>query len=121
MARLPIPGSDDGNWGDILNQYLLVAHDSDGTLKSVAKGDLSSSVQSSLGKADSALQPDGSVAMDKPLIFASKGFVMNDGSNLWQVTINSSGGLVTSRIGDAGAGAMLMAGLLSPRIILQGF
>ncbi len=33
MARLPIPGSDDGKWGDILNEYLLAAHKTDGTLK----------------------------------------------------------------------------------------
>lgn len=33
MARLPNPGSDGGNWGSILNEYLLVEHDSDGTLK----------------------------------------------------------------------------------------
>lgn len=33
MARLPIPGSDQGAWGDILNDYLLQAHKADGTLK----------------------------------------------------------------------------------------
>lgn len=33
MARLPIPGSDDNTWGDILNDYLSVAHNADGTLK----------------------------------------------------------------------------------------
>ena len=33
MARLPIPGSDNGTWGDILNTYLSVAHNADGTLK----------------------------------------------------------------------------------------
>jgi len=33
MARLPIPGSDDGTWGDILNNFLLVVHNNDGTLK----------------------------------------------------------------------------------------
>lgn len=33
MARLPIPGSDDGNWGNILNDYLLVGHNADGTAK----------------------------------------------------------------------------------------
>jgi len=33
MARLPIPGSDDGNWGSILNDFLEVAHATDGTLK----------------------------------------------------------------------------------------
>ncbi len=31
-ARLPIPGSDTGNWGEILNAFLLVAHNTDGSL-----------------------------------------------------------------------------------------
>lgn len=43
MARLPIPGSDDGAWGTILNDFLSVEHDANGTLK--AGGSLS-------GKAD---------------------------------------------------------------------
>ena len=34
MARLPIPGSDEGAWGGILNGFLDVEHNSDGTLKS---------------------------------------------------------------------------------------
>ncbi len=33
MARLPIPGQDDGTWGDILNEFLKVAHNNNGTLK----------------------------------------------------------------------------------------
>lgn len=33
MARLPVPGSDDGTWGTILNEYLLQAHNADGSLK----------------------------------------------------------------------------------------
>jgi hypothetical protein len=32
MARLPIPGGDDGDWGDILNTFLDVSHNADGTL-----------------------------------------------------------------------------------------
>jgi len=31
--RLPVPGDDDGQWGTILNDYLLVEHNADGTLK----------------------------------------------------------------------------------------
>jgi len=31
-TRLPVTGSDEGQWGDILNAYLLVAHASDGTI-----------------------------------------------------------------------------------------
>jgi len=33
MARLPIPGSDSGSWGQILNDYLAQAHQADGSLK----------------------------------------------------------------------------------------
>ena len=33
MARLPQPGGDAGNWGDILNDYLAQAHSPDGLLK----------------------------------------------------------------------------------------
>lgn len=35
MSRLPVPGSDNGNWGDILNDYLLQSHRADGTLKPI--------------------------------------------------------------------------------------
>lgn len=31
MARLPVPGSDDGTWGDILNDFLSTQHNGDGT------------------------------------------------------------------------------------------
>ena len=33
MARLPKPGSDQGKWGEILNDYLSQSHKADGTLK----------------------------------------------------------------------------------------
>lgn len=33
MARLPTPGGDNDVWGTILNDYLSVSHNSDGTLK----------------------------------------------------------------------------------------
>jgi hypothetical protein len=39
MARLPVPGSDDGEWGDILNDYLSVAHNADGTIAAAAVAD----------------------------------------------------------------------------------
>ncbi|HEY5668137.1 MAG TPA: glycosyl hydrolase family 28-related protein [Candidatus Saccharimonadales bacterium] len=71
MTRLPIPGSDDNQWGSILNEYLSQAHNADGTLKSSAlsaggaytkpsggipSSDMSAAVQSSLGKADTAVR-----------------------------------------------------------------
>lgn len=33
MARLPIPGSDKGSWGSVLNDFLSQAHEADGSLK----------------------------------------------------------------------------------------
>lgn len=37
MARLPTPGGDAGNWGEILNDYLRQEHNTDGTLKKAAE------------------------------------------------------------------------------------
>lgn len=76
MARLPQPGGDDGTWGDILNEYLSVEHNGDGTLKKagdiaakytkpasgIPKADLTSGVQSSLDAADGAETPAGAQA-----------------------------------------------------------
>ena len=36
MAQLPTTGGDDGTWGDILNEFLLVSHNGDGSLSSSA-------------------------------------------------------------------------------------
>ena len=33
MSRLPTPGSDDGSWGTVLNDYLGKEHNTDGTHK----------------------------------------------------------------------------------------
>lgn len=38
MARLPIPGSDQGAWGAILNDFLATGHNSDGSIKNGAIG-----------------------------------------------------------------------------------
>lgn len=57
MARLPQPGGDDNIWGDLLNDFMLQSHATDGTLKagSVGSAALSTGLQSTLaGKADSA-------------------------------------------------------------------
>lgn len=38
MSRLPTIGSDNGTWGNVLNDFLSQAHDVDGTLKAGAVG-----------------------------------------------------------------------------------
>lgn len=45
--RLPVPGQDNGTWGQILNQYLEVEHESDGTLKIRTDGTLSAKANDS--------------------------------------------------------------------------
>src|SRR5688572_13671491 len=45
MARLPVPGNDNGTWGSVLNDFLGVEHNSDGTLKT--SGTLSSKADDS--------------------------------------------------------------------------
>lgn len=35
MARLPLPGTDDGAWGTLLNEFLRVAHREDGALRGI--------------------------------------------------------------------------------------
>ncbi|HSX36135.1 MAG TPA: hypothetical protein VLH84_04350 [Patescibacteria group bacterium] len=45
MTRLPVPGADDGDWGNILNDFLTVEHNADGTLKIRTDGTLSAFVQ----------------------------------------------------------------------------
>src|SRR5659263_766332 len=37
MTRLPTPGSDQGTWGNILNDFLATSHNSDGSLKPLAQ------------------------------------------------------------------------------------
>lgn len=69
--RLPNPGGDDNTWGQILNDFLLVAHNADGSLSSSAvtaagayskpgsgipASDLTNSVQTELTAASTALQ-----------------------------------------------------------------
>jgi hypothetical protein len=37
VTRLPTPGSDDGTWGNLLNDFLSQAHNPDGSLKQVTQ------------------------------------------------------------------------------------
>lgn len=46
MARLPVPGQDNGTWGTILNDFLSVEHNADGTLK--ASGSLGAKADDSV-------------------------------------------------------------------------
>lgn len=71
MARLPQPGSDNGTWGDILNEFLLQAHANDGLIKdnavtanTIAPGSVTSAAIASDAVSSAALN-DGSVTKQK--------------------------------------------------------
>lgn len=81
MPRLPQPGSDAGNWGDLLNDFLSTTHDSNGNLKT--------------GSVTPAAIAAGSVTLAKLAISnaPSSGQVLSfDGSGLLWAT--SSGSVV---------------------------
>jgi len=60
MSRLPTPGSDDNTWGDILNDFLTVSLNSDGTLKSSAVSASGVELVSHKGQASGYAGLDGS-------------------------------------------------------------
>lgn len=69
MARLPVPGQDAGAWGEILNDYLSVEHNSDGTLKTggslASKADVTRQIISGTG-----LSGGGDLSADRTLSVA---------------------------------------------------
>jgi hypothetical protein len=117
-ARLPVPGSDDNTWGDILNAYLEVSHNSDGTLigsavaaagaemtanKNVASG--YAGLDGS-GKIPTGLMPATTLASDSDVSISSpsnnQGLIYNSGTSKWtNQTLPSAP--VTSVAGKTGA------------------
>lgn len=86
MARLPIPGSDSGNWGSILNDFLGQSHNNDGSLKTnvVTAG----SIQ------------DGTISEAK--LDAAAQAKLNSGGTAGVTTVNTRSGAVTLTAADVG-------------------
>jgi len=59
VARLPIPGSDTGTWGTVLNDFLAQAHNSDGTLKSGSTSGTGAEQMSNKGSVNGYASLDG--------------------------------------------------------------
>lgn len=82
MSRLPTPGSDDGSWGGILNDFLGVEHNADGTLKT--SGSLASKVSKNdlvINVKDYGATGDGST--DDTAAISSAVAALTSGSTLY--------------------------------------
>jgi hypothetical protein len=60
MSRMPIPGQDDGVWGDILNDFLAQAHTTTGSIKdnSIGAGQIQAGAITSAKLAPGAINDD---------------------------------------------------------------
>jgi hypothetical protein len=97
MARLPVPGSDDNNWGSILNDYLSVEHNTDGTLKKA--GDIAtalSTANSAQSDADAA-QTTANGKVDKSLA-TTKGDLLaaSSSSTFARLGVGTNGQVLTA-------------------------
>jgi hypothetical protein len=93
MSRLPVPGSDDNTWGDVLNDYLGVAHNADGTLKNSA---VSGATSDDTSNQRVKVSKGGTVVGTRPQLNLIQGSNVtlttadNSGSNRVDVTIDAA-------------------------------
>lgn len=128
MARLPIPGADEGQWGEILNEYLLQAHTSHGAVKpgsatneaiapgAISEAALAPNVQDKINTAADATGATGpagvagtSGASGAPGVGGAQGSAGNAGATGQQGAVGGPG--ATGATGDGGpAGASGIGG-----------
>jgi hypothetical protein len=109
VSRLPVPGSDKNTWGDILNDYLAVSHDTDGKLKPPALH-AAGAVTSVNGKTTT----NGSVTLNASDVGASAGapqplsvVISKSGANTVATKVSDGSSLYSG----ADAGAALAAAI----------
>lgn len=105
MARLPVPGSDDGTWGGVLNAYLRAEHNADGT------------------HPDSIKMPDWSVIAGKPSFGAAA--MMSVGTSSGTVAAGDDARLIVDNVfitlsGAAAAVALTSTQAASRNVYLRG-
>ncbi len=93
-ARLPVPGSDDGTWGDVLNAFLKIAHNDDGSLKAAGVSAAGAEMTSNKGQVSgypalnsSGVVPTGQLASGTA---TSSTFLRGDG--IWAAPPGGGGG-----------------------------
>lgn len=89
MSRLPVVGGDTGNWGTILNDFLLVSHASNGTLNSNVVG----ATQTDL--------PSVATGMLLRGLFSARPTASSTNSGLYYFAIDNNGGTLYQSTGSA--------------------
>jgi hypothetical protein len=74
MPRLPTPGSDNGTWGEVLNEFLGVEHNSDGSLK--ASGSLAGKTDMSILTAKGDMYVATAASTPARLAAGTNGYVL---------------------------------------------
>jgi hypothetical protein len=71
MARLPQPGGDQDTWGNVLNDFLQVSHNTDGTVKAgaVTSSDVGLSNVDNTSDADKPISTLQQAAFDDRLVW----------------------------------------------------
>ncbi len=96
-AQLPTPGQDDGTWGDMLNDFLLVAHNTDGTLQNGAISTAGGVTISQVGTTGGVASLNNAGQVPVPQLGIGMGSTSNylRGDGTWAVPTGTGSGVTT--------------------------
>lgn len=93
MARLPTVGSDTGNWGTLLNEYLEVEHNTDGTHKTDYLPKSGGTMTGNINVADNVVSQAEIKDYAETVVTANSGaaYVVNlANGNVYELTLTAS-------------------------------
>lgn len=113
MSRLPIPNSDDGDWGNILNDFLTQSHNPDGSLKS-------SAVTAAIPSLDMLPAPTSSLSLNSNKITnLANGTASTDAAAFGQIPVSANGYGVSGNTGATptpAVGLSVLSGTLASSV-----
>src|SRR6266550_4907279 len=101
MSRLPTLGGDDGVWGTILNDYLSVEHNADGTHRVVANVDATTTSKGSI-----QLAGDLSGTADAPTVPALANKVDSSDARLSDQRVPTNNSVTNAKVATGAAIAL---------------
>ncbi|MBT3219458.1 MAG: hypothetical protein HN348_10235 [Proteobacteria bacterium] len=111
MPRLPVPGEDDDQWGDLLNEYLLVGHSKDGhPLNALSVVNIVDHGADNTGTSDcgQALTDAIAAAGGRPIYFPAGDYLLPGEITLEADVVFVGDGRDTTRLLGAGTGQLVI-------------